>query len=69
MSGSEEPKMLMDRLDRVVNRRNAIVHEGDYERLDRPQTARLVTIDQAEATESVEFVAELVDAIHTVISR
>lgn len=41
MSGSEEPKMLMDRLDRVVNRRNAIVHEGDYKRLDRPQTARL----------------------------
>lgn len=69
MAGSWEPKTLKDRLDGVVDRRNAIVHEGDYERLDRPQTARLVPIDHADASAAVEFVAEPVDAIHTVISR
>jgi hypothetical protein len=54
------------RLDSIVDRRNAMVHEGDYDRLDRPQTATLVNITAAEATAAVDFMGNLIDAIHAV---
>jgi len=50
-----------------VDRRNAIVHEGDYERQERPQTAKPVSIDEAEARGSVDFMDALIEAIHRVI--
>jgi hypothetical protein len=59
-------KSIRERLDAIVDRRNAMVHEGDYDRLDRPQTATLVGITAAEATAAVDFMADLIDAIHAV---
>lgn len=66
MSGStrRDAKALRHRLNEFVRRRNAIVHEGDYERLDRPRTAKLVPLGRAAATEAVEFFSDLIDAIH-----
>jgi len=50
-----------------VRRRNGIVHEGDYERLERPQTAKLVPLGRAAADDAVEFFSDLIDAIHTLM--
>jgi hypothetical protein len=61
-----QPIELERRLNAIVDRRNQIAHEGDYERLDRPQTARMNGLSQAEATADVDFIADLVDAIHSV---
>jgi len=55
------------RLNPIVARRNQIVHEGDYERLDRPQQARLNTLSENEARSRIQFLRELVNAIHAVI--
>lgn len=68
MSGSWSSKTAKERLDRIVDRRNAIVHEGDYERSERPREARTVAITRAEASDSVELLADLIEAIHSVIS-
>jgi hypothetical protein len=56
------------RLDGIVRRRNQIVHEGDYLRKERPRgpERNLMTLKQARA--DIDFVEELIDAIHTVIS-
>lgn len=60
------PNEIRERLNGIVDRRNQIVHEGDYERLDRPQTARMNGITQREASTAVSFIADLIDAIHAV---
>ena len=67
MGGSWTTTSLKNRLNAVVDRRNAIVHEGDYERQERPQTAKPVSIDEAEARGSVDFMDALIEAIHRVI--
>jgi hypothetical protein len=67
---SFEPTLTADdikrRLNGIVARRNRIVHEGDYERLDRPQTARIEPIDPDAALADVAFLEDPVDAIHSV---
>lgn len=62
-----DPKALKLQLNEFVKRRNAIVHEGDYARLDRPQTSRLVPLGPAAASDAVDFVSDLVDAIHSLM--
>lgn len=52
-------QQIKKRLNATVDRRNRIVHEGDYERLDRPQSARMNQIPQAEALEDVAFMGDL----------
>lgn len=61
---SMQSKDIKARLDDIVSRRNQIVHEGDYRRLERPRdsTKNGMTFEQASA--DIEFVARLVDAIH-----
>lgn len=54
------------KLNEIVTRRNQIVHEGDYERLDRPQTSRTNLMPHPDAKQAVDFLADLIDAIHTV---
>jgi hypothetical protein len=66
LPGSATPETLKDELNRIVDRRNAIVHEGDYVRQDRPRGATKVTITGTEARRCVRFVSELIDAIHNV---
>src|SRR5205085_7078016 len=53
MPGKPAAKDVKVRLNRLVERRNAMVHEGDYERLDRPQRGKLVEVSPSEAKESV----------------
>ncbi len=61
-----QPVEIERRLNAIVDRRNQIAHEGDYSRLDRPQTARTNTITQHEAADDIAFLASLIDAIHSV---
>jgi hypothetical protein len=62
------PAEIKERLNDIVTRRNQIVHEGDYERLERPQTPRRNLITQSQARRDIGFIAELLDAIHAVVS-
>lgn len=66
MSGSArgDSKALRALLNEFVRRRNGIVHEGDYERLERPRTAKLVPLGRAAADDAVEFFSNLIDAMH-----
>jgi hypothetical protein len=66
MSGSArgDSKALRALLNEFVRRRNGIVHEGDYERLERPRTAKLVPLGRAAADDAVEFFSDLIDAMH-----
>lgn len=66
MPGTPKQEEVKTVLDALVERRNAIVHEGDYERLDRPQKARLNDVSPREAREAVKFISDLIDAIHDV---
>lgn len=67
MPDAPTPAGIKARLNEIVERRNAIVHEGDYRRLDRPQRASLVDITPGEARDAVAFLSDLIDAIHTTI--
>ena len=60
-------KQIDTRLAPIVQRRNQIVHEGDYKRLDRPQKARLNPLGKAQARADIQFLRDLVDAIHGVV--
>lgn len=53
------------RLNEIVRRRNQIAHEGDYERLDRPQSAKKNAISQVEAASDLAFIAAVIDGIFT----
>lgn len=55
------------RLNSIVNVRNRIVHEGGYRRLDRPQKASLSTLSYSEAEAAIGFIADLLDAIDSVV--
>jgi len=67
MSPEMQPSEIRTRLDEIVRRRNQIVHEGDYERKERPRRARTTPISLGQAQADIDFVAQLVDAIHGVI--
>jgi hypothetical protein len=67
MPGSPSKEDVRDTLNTIVDRRNAIAHEGDYERLERPQTAKLVPITAGEARAHVDFLAAVIDAIHDIL--
>jgi len=54
------------RLNAIVFRRNQIVHEGDYARLDRPQNPTFNEVDHAEIAADVAWLGDLIDAIHAV---
>ncbi len=55
---------IKQRLDTIVHRRNQIVHEGDYVRLEKPQGPRLNRMTQVEARNDINFIAQLINAIH-----
>jgi hypothetical protein len=68
---SMAPPMTADqirvRLNAIVVRRNQIVHEGDYERLERPQRARRNGMTRTEAAADINFLTALIDAVHTIV--
>jgi hypothetical protein len=67
MSPEMEPIEIRERLDAIVRRRNQIVHEGDYERKERPRKAKTTPMTESEARADIDFITKLVDAIHGVI--
>jgi hypothetical protein len=62
------PTEIKTRLNTIVMRRNQIVHEGDYERLERPRGNRRNGFPATEAKADIEFIAQLINAIHAVVS-
>lgn len=69
MSPQKSPEQIREHLNSIVHRRNQIVHEGDYERLQKPQNAKLNGLSQGEARQDIEFIEQVIDAIHAVVSR
>jgi len=67
MSPEMQPAEIRAHLDAIVMRRNQIVHEGDYERKERPQRAKTTPMSESQARADIDFIAQLVDAIHSVI--
>jgi HEPN superfamily RiboL-PSP-like protein len=67
MSPQMQPNEIKARLDEIVRRRNQIVHEGDYERKERPRKARTTPMSSTQARTDIDFISSLVDAIHGVI--
>jgi hypothetical protein len=67
MSPGMQPSEIRMRLDEIVRRRNQIVHEGDYERKERPRKAKTTPMSESQARADIDFIAQLVDAIHGVI--
>jgi hypothetical protein len=61
------PPQIRRRLDSIVVRRNQIVHEGDYARLERPRGPGRNGITYAEAGADIAFIADLIDAIDEVV--
>lgn len=60
-------KQIEARLNPIVMRRNQIVHEGDYWRMQKPQVARLNTLTTTEARGHISFLRDLVNAIHAAV--
>jgi hypothetical protein len=67
MTPPMQPTEIKKRLDAIIMRRNQIVHEGDYERKERPRTGKLSPINQTQARSDIDFVEQLVEAIHAVV--
>jgi hypothetical protein len=67
MDPAMEPAEIRRRLNSIVVRRNQIVHEGDYERLEKPRGPGRNSITHRAALEDIAFIARLVDAIHAVV--
>lgn len=61
------PDEIRERLNTVVTRRNQIVHEGDYLRLERPRGPQRNPMSLSEAQGAVDFLADLIDAIHAAV--
>jgi len=68
MQAPREPTEIKQRLNGIVVRRHQIVHEGDYERLERPRKPRRNPLSAQQARKDIDFIAELIDAIHAVVS-
>jgi hypothetical protein len=64
-----KPDAIRKRLDEIVHRRNQIVHEGDYERLQKPQKAKLNPMTQKQARQDIDFIAQVINAIHEAVSQ
>ena len=64
MSPSMTTVQMRERLDEIVRRRNQIVHEGDYRRLDRPQDNGRNVMSHKRARDDINFIRTLIDAIH-----
>ncbi len=59
----EKPEAMRTILGKIVQRRNQIVHEGDYYRLVRPQTVRLRVIDATAVGLDLDWLGGLIAAL------
>jgi RiboL-PSP-HEPN len=68
MSPPRQPPEIKRRLNEIVTRRNQIVHEGDYERLEKPRGPRRNGMSYRRAKGDIDFIEEIIRAIHGVVS-
>jgi hypothetical protein len=61
------PAAIKNRLNGVVTRRNQIVHEGDYRRLERPRGPGQNLMLSTRAAADIQFISDLINAIHAVV--
>lgn len=59
---------IKDQLNRIVHRRNQIVHEGDLQRQSRPQQIKRESIADAAIQTDLDWLRTLIDAIDRVLS-
>jgi len=62
-------KTIPQRLNRIVDRRNRIVHEGDVVRLRRGRKLTLHPVNRKQTIEDIKWVSELVSSIDAVTSN
>ncbi len=60
-------EQIKERLNGIVTRRNQIVHEGDYRRLERPRGPGRNRITYPQAKADIDFLSNLIEAIHSVV--
>ena len=61
------PAEIRERLNRIVLRRNQVVHEGDFVRQVRPQQVKYNSVDDEVVRDDVRWVSELLNAIDQVV--
>jgi len=57
-----------DWLNRLVHRRNQVVHEGDLKRAARPRKLKFNDIDPSSVKQDVDWMEALIDAIDKVVA-
>jgi hypothetical protein len=60
---------IRERLNRLVHRRNQVVHEGDITRASRPQSLRYNSIDHDAVLTDVDWVEQLLISIEAVVNE
>lgn len=63
-----QPAEIKARLNRLVHRRNQIVHEADITRSSRPRSLKYNAIQQAQVVSDVDWVESLIKAVEKVVS-
>jgi hypothetical protein len=58
-----EPKEIERNLNRIITRRNQIVHEGDISRKQKPTTIKLNLVTENSIKKDIDWLCSLVDAI------
>lgn len=66
---SATPADIKTQLDRIVGRRNQIVHEGDLTRQSRPRRVTLNPITRLKVEKDLDFLKRLLEALHKVIAN
>ncbi len=64
----EPTEAVRTRLNALVQRRNHIVHEGDFLRADRPRHMQFNDVDHGVITQDVAWLGRLVEAFESVIA-
>jgi hypothetical protein len=64
---TDQPSAIKSRLNRLVHRRNQIVHEGDIMRGSRPRDIHFNPIDATEVSQDVDWVETLIGAMQQVV--
>lgn len=68
MTPARQSSEIKQRLNEIVVRRNQIVHEGDYERLEKPRGPRRNGMTYNQAKGDIDFIEDVIRAIHGVVS-
>ncbi|MCS6521358.1 HEPN domain-containing protein [Curtobacterium citreum] len=65
---AQKAQSIQDQLNRIVRRRNQVVHEGDMQRQSRPRRIAREPVDTAEVADDLTWLRGLVQAIDEVLA-